>query len=694
MKKFLFTLAALLMVGTVCAENYWYIDDFQVTQAQLGTNNQRINVKAHYDQYVSAIQATFTMPEGLQIRTYRAGSDLTMSGYDDLGDPITSTPDLQFLPDHIENFIVASMASCYDQDGNLLGAFHWAPGDYAQMLQIVLIIDENFAGGEITVKTEPSSSGWADGSQDCPKNEEWTRTCTVTVEGAEPPAPAKVADPVVSFVEDGDVLTVTWTCETEGAELFIDGVSYGTMPYSYSVTRTYEDQVIAGTAVAKKADMEDSNAVPFSYTFEAKEKTQTPDPEITMAVYDTYVTITATGEGEVWLLVGEAEAEGNGSASININRTYEDFTVMARAKAYGNPETQTESALVSKEFTVPAMNKPVATTPTIEFIPTMNGEEVVSVEVVVTNATEYHIWVNDDQIRGEVIYASYTEVKNIHVEATNAPGDPYIASNNEGNYTLGKLTQTPSEAPQFNVVEYPTYVEVYATGPNVILYDEYGQEVDPQPYVIPRPAYDPEGSSTSHVMVSATTQQEGDQYAPTTVTYDVVVPMQENPNPPTPDQVGAPIFAGYTQDGVTGYGVTITPTTEGSSIKYRVFVWVPNEEGDTEHVGDLEYGHWDLIQDWTDYQGVDQEIWKTEVDASYRVEAYAYIGDVQSNTVATEFTVEKTPETGINEMVNGKSIANVRYFNMAGQEMQEANGVTIVVTTYTDGTTSAVKVMK
>ena len=45
-------------------------------------------------------------------------------------------------------------------------------------------------------------------------------------------------------------------------------------------------------------------------------------------------------------------------------------------------------------------------------------------------------------------------------------------------------------------------------------------------------------------------------------------------------------------------------------------------------------------------------------------------------------------------MNGGKAIANVRYFNMAGQEMQEANGMTIVVTTYTDGTTSAVKVMK
>ena len=40
------------------------------------------------------------------------------------------------------------------------------------------------------------------------------------------------------------------------------------------------------------------------------------------------------------------------------------------------------------------------------------------------------------------------------------------------------------------------------------------------------------------------------------------------------------------------------------------------------------------------------------------------------------------------------SVANVRYFNMAGQEMQQANGMTIVVTTYTDGTTSSVKVVK
>ena len=50
--------------------------------------------------------------------------------------------------------------------------------------------------------------------------------------------------------------------------------------------------------------------------------------------------------------------------------------------------------------------------------------------------------------------------------------------------------------------------------------------------------------------------------------------------------------------------------------------------------------------------------------------------------------------TGVDEMQAGKTVANVRYYNMVGQEMQEANGMTIVVTTYSDGTTSAVKVMK
>ena len=152
------------------------------------------------------------------------------------------------------------------------------------------------------------------------------------------------------------------------------------------------------------------------------------------------------------------------------------------------------------------------------------------------------------------------------------------------------------------------------------------------------------------------------------------------PEPPVVDQVGAPTFQGYTVDGIHGYGVYILPTTEGSDIMYRVFVW------------DEENGEWSLITDWTQYEGTEGEIYMTEVYAKYRVEAYAFIGEVQSMEVAYEFVVQ--PFTGIDEMNAGKTVAGVRYFNMAGQEMQQAEGLTIVVTTYTDGTSSAVKVVK
>ena len=50
--------------------------------------------------------------------------------------------------------------------------------------------------------------------------------------------------------------------------------------------------------------------------------------------------------------------------------------------------------------------------------------------------------------------------------------------------------------------------------------------------------------------------------------------------------------------------------------------------------------------------------------------------------------------TGMTDVTSDKTVASVRYYNMAGQEMQEANGMTIVVTTYTDGTTSTAKVVK
>ena len=156
-----------------------------------------------------------------------------------------------------------------------------------------------------------------------------------------------------------------------------------------------------------------------------------------------------------------------------------------------------------------------------------------------------------------------------------------------------------------------------------------------------------------------------------TFTYEI----SGTPTPPEPtEKTGAPVFNGYTTDGIHAYFVEILPTDEGSVIYYRILY--PGEE---------EYTEWAIYEEILSFEG----------DGKHRVEAYAVAPNkLPSEQIAYEFVVEPEPLTGISEMMNGKTVAGVRYFNMAGQEMTEANGLTIVVTTYTDGTTSAVKVVK
>ena len=56
--------------------------------------------------------------------------------------------------------------------------------------------------------------------------------------------------------------------------------------------------------------------------------------------------------------------------------------------------------------------------------------------------------------------------------------------------------------------------------------------------------------------------------------------------------------------------------------------------------------------------------------------------------------LEVFPVSGVDELNSGKQVADVRYFNMAGQEMKQPNGLTIQVITFTDGTRTAAKVIK
>ncbi len=59
------------------------------------------------------------------------------------------------------------------------------------------------------------------------------------------------------------------------------------------------------------------------------------------------------------------------------------------------------------------------------------------------------------------------------------------------------------------------------------------------------------------------------------------------------------------------------------------------------------------------------------------------------------FSINVNNTTAVNELVTGKIVARVDYFNMAGQQVEEPeSGVTLVVTTYTDGTRTTTKVIR
>ena len=49
---------------------------------------------------------------------------------------------------------------------------------------------------------------------------------------------------------------------------------------------------------------------------------------------------------------------------------------------------------------------------------------------------------------------------------------------------------------------------------------------------------------------------------------------------------------------------------------------------------------------------------------------------------------------GVDEMMANKIVASRRYYNVMGQEITEPNGATIEVISYTDGSTSTIKVMR
>ncbi len=185
--------------------------------------------------------------------------------------------------------------------------------------------------------------------------------------------------------------------------------------------------------------------------------------------------------------------------------------------------------------------------------------------------------------------------------------------------------------------------------------------------------------------------------------------VYDQPEPPTPD----PHMQGYWLVAIDANGEEVWyEMYEGAngdytttlSLDYDTYGYV---NYDAQNPGERHNVDYYIMIDGVRYGANDEEVATVlgtaldnqlvEGEGFYTLPVgYNYNMGVAINPEGNEYFVYAAQAgfTSVDELNAGKTVANVRYFNVMGQEMAQPEGMTIQVTTYTDGTTSAVKVVK
>jgi hypothetical protein len=494
------------------------------------------------------------------------------------------------------------------------------------------------------------------------------------------PVPKKevIATPTITFSgEETTTMTITVSCETPGVTLYVNGAAVEGNPYTYTETRAdvYTGGTVEVTAVAKKGNLESETAE------ESKawvvQKPLAPEATKTEDVTDTQVSVNFTPVEGTAVSVKVGDETVNLPYEIDRPAYGEDpIEVTFEVTVTGdNYTTNTYEVTVTVQPQAPTASKPIIT-----FTPDNGG-----VTVTIENYTEYTINVNNELVdrfptragTGTYYVEKGDDAKHIDVYAKNDPGDPYVPAEATGEYDLAakKVYDTPDPVigqPTVNDDDVTFTVTGEGTVTVTVTYDGKTEtftgtgEVE---VTIPRSDKD----VTATVTATAKSNKEGyDVINEGTASTTVTVPAVKTEKPTITYEYGS---ATWDEDGnlvEDGRYATITITN--------------NDEKDVVIEYSLDGG-----ETWLTYNP-DVPV-TVSGEGTHNVMARAKAEGKALSDTATE-NIVIGPTTSVNELTNGKAVAGVRYFNMAGQEMQEANGITIVVTTYTDGTTTAVKVIK
>ncbi len=478
MKKFLFTLVALLTAGSMFAqENYLYVPELELTQEQAaaGVDGQVLFVVAHFDQYVTTVDWTINLPEGVTFVSGNMPNAAKPYIYqyvdvedDDTGE-IVSTLTRQRMnpqlfgeyPHYIFTTSLGALTDlCYSEDGSVCyGAPKWG-GDGVEFnfYRMVVNIAAGFTGGNILVHTEPVCTD--DPRGNICTGGETDKECPITVE-----KPAAEPAPVPTFSWNEETFTMTVACENHEVVLMIgDEV----VENPYTVTQTYEDQEItfAAYTVANADESGNSATVRETVMVPAKAKTPSQKPVVNVEVTDNEVIITATGSGEVKLYVNGEEI----AQPVRIDRPeYGQQPLEYVAKASNmdsDPTGQIEYELTWSDevnVTVP-VKEPVWQDVAAPVITTSQDDDNVYVHV------EWPTTTGGRKYTGEDSYARGEQDYDVTVEAYTEENYPYRESEHATKtFTVPAKETTPVEPGETTTFVKVTSADQLVAGKHYIL---------------------------------------------------------------------------------------------------------------------------------------------------------------------------------------------------------------------------------
>ena len=616
MKKFLFTLAALMMAGSAFAADV-VVANVDFTEDQIG-KQQLLPLSIVLDnEYVNGWEMTITYPEGVTAGNPKKNTAVLNQMVPNAdGDEEVVTP----LGDCLANRIVQAYGTAGywdpDDDGTFesYGAVKIGPTGTFKLYDLRVTPNEGFTGGEIVIEWQ-INGGFDLRNGQTKVSSTGTTVVTLTAPAT---APEVTEAPVITYNEETFTVTATGNGEVK---LYVNGEEVEN-PYTFE--QTEEEVTYTVTATAQEAGKEISETATATIVVPAKEVVPevTEKPVITTEEVENGVKVIATGNGHICLYVEDilvAEGEGVAEYIIESTELEEEYGVSATAQEDGKEVSEYALATVY----VPGL--PVV--PEVTEAPVINVEITDDAYIITaTGEGEVVLYVNDEPVENPYTIARGEEDQTIYVYATaQEEGKEMGTTDVQPIVVEAKAGETP--------------VDPHMTGYWIVTIDQFGNEVWKE--LLPD-----NGDYTGIVRF------EYADYG--TFPYDPNKTEEEN-NAMRPN-VEYYVYVDGVRYGAAEDG---TLTVLGEALNNPLF------EGENNYV---------------------------LANASGRVYNMGVAIDNATNSMYVYAAVAYY--TDVNEMNADKAVAGVRYFNMAGQEMQEANGMTIVVTTYTDGTTSAVKVMK